>query len=354
MFSGVSAGLTAGIDIDDLGIDHGEVSANPLLGFGKVDGNGLTLSNLLEGGLDNVISAGLSSAVYGTDFSNQLSTSLLYTVVNLTLADAQFEIGELRLPEGSAQHALLHGLAGCAAASAQGGSCAAGAAGGIAQSFYAGTDPTARNLSDAQVAERAKLWGGVASFVASQGEAENVSIGAAIAQSGALNNYLTHTQRADVTRLLKERAELCRGQTGGPGPSCAQANARVAEIDEDLRDLKATSTRQTLDLIKTCGQGPSATCADMLAEAHAFNLWTEESWNYDERDALSTGGDVLETGSDWSQIFDLDQAVVAHYSKVQNEGVPPAEASKALIADIARGSGSYRRWRRWRDGRSDR
>ncbi|MEL6508250.1 MAG: hypothetical protein AAFQ32_00520 [Pseudomonadota bacterium] len=73
VFSGVSAGLTAGINIDDLGIDLGEVGANPLLGFGKVDGNGLTLSNLLEGGRDNVISAGLSSAVYGTDFSYHLS-----------------------------------------------------------------------------------------------------------------------------------------------------------------------------------------------------------------------------------------------------------------------------------------
>ena len=75
-----------------------------------------------------------------------LSLSVAFTTTaqasSLALADVQFEIGaltELGLEEGSFEHAFLHGLTGCVAAEAQGASCAAGAAGAVAQSLYAGS-----------------------------------------------------------------------------------------------------------------------------------------------------------------------------------------------------------------------
>ncbi|WP_224825200.1 DUF637 domain-containing protein [Cognatishimia sp. MH4019] len=245
VFSGATAGLTSGINLDDLGIELGKASQNPLLGFGKIDGNGLTLSNLLEGSLDSVISSGLSSAVHGTDFSNGLSDTLLKTVVNLTLADAQFEIGELHLPEGSAQHALLHGLAGCAAASAQGGSCAAGAAGGIAQSLYAGTleELTAdqRNIALA----RSELIGAVAGFAFSGGNEVNVAIAAAVAQSGFKNNYLTHDQWGDLIADL----EAC-----GTDRDCQEQR------------LKRANTRSISqnDALSSCVAAGDATCVQRI------------------------------------------------------------------------------------------
>ena len=70
---------------------------------------------------------------------------MVRTLVNLTLADVQYEIGELGIVrdangniirtndawEGSLPHAILHGIAGCAAGAALNGGqgCAAGAAG---------------------------------------------------------------------------------------------------------------------------------------------------------------------------------------------------------------------------------
>lgn len=190
-FSGISAGLTAGINLDTLGIT---AETNPDLFNGLLGefGNGnLTMAGILEGALDGAISSGLSSAVYGTDFLEGFSSSLVNTVVNLTLADVQFEIGELGLEEGSFQHALLHGLAGCAAAEATGASCAAGAAGGIAQSLYAGTtDEIGRHLNAEEHTNTAEFIGALAGFLFSSGEAENVNVAALVAESGFENNAL--------------------------------------------------------------------------------------------------------------------------------------------------------------------
>ncbi len=222
-FSAVSAGLTAEINPDDLGINLGEGASNPLLGFGEVGGNGLTLSNLLEGTLDSVVTSGLSSVVYDTDFSDSFSNALLSTIVNLVIADVQFEIGdwteEFDWGEGSFEHAMLHGLAGCATAQAQGADCAAGAAGGIAQSLYAGQvenepEPGTSEHQQWQMeqAALASMWGALGGYLFSGGEAANVSIASSIAQSGFINNYLSHTQWEEMVAELAdcEGEEACK------------------------------------------------------------------------------------------------------------------------------------------------
>ena len=113
------------------------------------------------------------------------------TVVSLTLADVQFEIGKLGLEEGSFPHAMLHGLAGCAAAEATGVSCAAGAAGAIAQSLYAGTtDEFGRHLNAEEYTNTAEFIGAFAGFLLSSGNAENVNVAALVAESGFENNAL--------------------------------------------------------------------------------------------------------------------------------------------------------------------
>lgn len=131
-------------------------------------------------------------------------TSMLQRVVALGLADAQNEIGGLfedgaNGGEGSIGHILLHGLAGCAAAEAQGADCAAGAAGGIAQAVYAGglvdttkTDETQRN--------QAEVIGALVGWVFSQGQSENVSAASSIALSGLLNNRQLHRDEQDWIR----------------------------------------------------------------------------------------------------------------------------------------------------------
>ncbi|MDD8023532.1 MAG: DUF637 domain-containing protein [Paracoccaceae bacterium] len=72
----------------------------------------------------------------GGSFGDAFKGSFINSVVALGLADAQTGIGGVFADganggEGSLGHVLLHGLAGCVAAEAQGADCAAGAAGAI-------------------------------------------------------------------------------------------------------------------------------------------------------------------------------------------------------------------------------
>ncbi|MEO1985232.1 MAG: hemagglutinin repeat-containing protein [Martelella sp.] len=208
-FSAATAGLTEGISLDALKIDLGEFGDAALLGFGN--GN-LSIAGILDGALDGMITSGLSSAVYGTDFGSSFSRSLLNTVVNLTLADVQFEIGELGNGldnwEGSPGHMLLHGLAGCAAAAASGNGCAAGAAGAVAQSLFAGSlGGTA--LSEQELQRRATVFGALAGYFFSGGDGDNVSNAANIGLSGFTNNYLTHEQ----LDALVDELTACEGRS---------------------------------------------------------------------------------------------------------------------------------------------
>ncbi|MEL6837864.1 MAG: hypothetical protein AAFP85_01150 [Pseudomonadota bacterium] len=132
-----------------------------------------------------------------------------WATADLTVADLQVGIGDLELSEGSFEHAALHGLVGCAAGEALGGSCESGAAAGIAQSIFAGLQEGEPQRQPGQseadylrihaawendIAAQVKLLDAVVGYATSGGAAVNVSNAASIAQSGAKNNYLSHTQ----------------------------------------------------------------------------------------------------------------------------------------------------------------
>ncbi|QCM13004.1 filamentous hemagglutinin N-terminal domain-containing protein [Agrobacterium tumefaciens] len=206
-FAGLTAGLTSAISLK---IPEGSLLNQSLLGG---LGNGqLTMGNILNGALDGIIKSGLSSTFYGTDFGTGFTKELLNTVVSLAMADVQGAIGDLGLrlgfEDGSLPSMLLHGAVGCAAASATGDACAAGAAGAMAQSLYAGYVKSKANVpkladyatpeayQDAhdnwrrENANRAAVVGAAAGYFLSEGKGSNVSAAASIARSGFENNYL--------------------------------------------------------------------------------------------------------------------------------------------------------------------
>ncbi|MDD7912018.1 filamentous hemagglutinin N-terminal domain-containing protein [Pseudovibrio exalbescens] len=227
-FSAVTAGLAEGVSLNMFGITsqtHPELFDGLLGTFGN---NKLSIGNILEGALDGVITNGLSSAVYGTDFMEGFSASMIKTLVSLTLADIQFEIGELGIIrdangdviktneawEGSLPHAILHGLAGCAAGAAQNGGqgCAAAAAAAVAQSLFAGTlDENLTGEQRADAVRNAEMIGALAGYIFSGGNPANVSAASAIAASGLQNNYLSHDQIGQLQQRLSECAALGAG-----------------------------------------------------------------------------------------------------------------------------------------------
>ncbi len=224
-FSAVSAGLTSGVDIETFGgsfkgMEWANTSLFDATGFGSQ----LTVAGLVDAGIDAGLTAGLSAAVYETDFLDSFKGSLAASAVNLAMADLQEGIGDLKLGEGSFEHAALHGLVGCAAAEGLGGDCASGAAAGIAQSIYAGlqegeperlpgqTDEEYLAIHaawKADIAAQANLLGAAVGYVTSSGQAANVTNAATIAKSGAVNNYLSHTQFAQMIDDFRE----CDGDT---------------------------------------------------------------------------------------------------------------------------------------------
>jgi filamentous hemagglutinin family protein len=252
-FSGVSAGLTSGINLN---IPESSPLNDVLIsGLGNPQGPQLTVAGILEGALDGSISSGLSSAVYGTDFADGFSANLVQTVTNLALADAQFEIGGLFTDangnpinggEGSAGHVLLHALAGCAAAEASGADCAAGAAGGIAQSIYAGALGDLSPEERAQALANSEVVGALSGFAFSGGEADNVAVAANVARSGFANNYLSHDQWA----MLIEEIGDCGGDA-----SC---------IESELLEYTALSVGQNIELNNCISNGNSGCVSRIL------------------------------------------------------------------------------------------
>lgn len=205
-FAAISAGASSGLSTlvanSPIGEFVGDLSDDGLLGIGNEN---FSVQGLVQGSLDSVISAGVDSAVYGSDFGDGLLSEISSSFVNLAMADVQGGIGDLYAGgasggEGSFGHISLHALTGCIAAEAQGASCASGAAAGLAQGIYAGTNPSAGTLTDDQIKNRAELIGGIAGFFASEGKAENVSTAASIARSGVENNYLSH-QESEAFKL---------------------------------------------------------------------------------------------------------------------------------------------------------
>ena len=186
-FAGVTAFATDFISVERLGIDLGDNANVALLGFG----NDLTLAAIVESGIDSAVTAGLSTAVYGTDFGKGFLSSFGSSLVSLATADFQTLIGKQGLKEGGVEHAFLHGLVGCVSAELSSADCASGAIGGIAQSIYAGkTGILERHINKDKHLANVEMVSALAAYFTSQGKGENVSIGARIGRSGFENNAL--------------------------------------------------------------------------------------------------------------------------------------------------------------------
>lgn len=77
----------------------------------------------MEKGLDAVITSGLSSAAYGTDFWTNLRAGMANALVDLAGADIQNEIG-VNFAPGSAGGWASHMLLGCVKSELTGADCA--------------------------------------------------------------------------------------------------------------------------------------------------------------------------------------------------------------------------------------
>lgn len=284
-FSALSAGLTAKINLATLGGDwEGMAWATESVGFGK----DLTFATLVEHGIDASITAGLSSAVYETDFLDSFESSLKASAVNMVMADLQTGVGDLKknsdLVDGGLGAALLHGGIGCAANAALDGSCASGfavsfgtelIAGQLSANFEADPNMDARAQETARMAfeqNRAALIGAFAGYITSGGNAVNVNQGASVARSAVANNRQLHIVEVELIERYADEFAVARGYCADaatcPDDALSQARAELAAagiglVDElgDARTLNVEAVNEARAFLAALSQ---------TAEAQAF------------------------------------------------------------------------------------
>jgi filamentous hemagglutinin len=174
VFSGVSAGLTAGININ---LPEGHpLHDNLIAGFGSGQ---FTMAGLLEAGLDGVVSSGLSSAVYGTDFGDGVLASLVSYIADGVAGAGIEEIADVHGHDVfSVEKLVAKATLNCLAAEAKGASCASGAVGSLMAEFateYSKDTGDVFGARDPQeYRDRLQLIAAVAGYFTSGGEGENV------------------------------------------------------------------------------------------------------------------------------------------------------------------------------------
>ncbi|MEL6597515.1 MAG: hemagglutinin repeat-containing protein [Pseudomonadota bacterium] len=188
VFSGATAGLTSGINIEDLGIELGRSGGDIIAGFGSGQ---FTIEGLLDSTLDGVITSGLSSAVYGTDFGEGLLSSVVTYVADGIAGAAIEEVsGPLGHDVFSVEKLAAKATINCIAAETKGASCSAGALGSLVTEFAVSNGKMLGADDLASYRKRLELVAAVAGYFASGGGPENVFATADAALLDYDNNFL--------------------------------------------------------------------------------------------------------------------------------------------------------------------
>ncbi len=231
------------------------IDGQPMAGINPQ--NASFTANLSKNLIQGVGSAIITSTLTGASLQDSLSTALVGAVVGTAAAFGANTIGDMVAGGqlNAAGQALLHALVGCAAGAAgQGGQagCAAGAAGAVVGELAAawydpdGTKPAADTLAFVRAIS------GMAGALAG-GSAQSVTTGAVTGVNAAQNNYLSHTERAQLAKA--ERA--CKTQ----GQQCDTANA--------LRYKDALSDRLLGNAVATCTEDDCNTVATFIRQEMA-------------------------------------------------------------------------------------
>jgi filamentous hemagglutinin len=215
--------------------------------------------NLLRNITNNLASATIDAAINGKPLNAEtLADSLKSALITAGMAQGANSIGDAKVTGdlNAFTHKVAHAILGCAAGAAMdGGSCATGAVGGVvgelAAEFY---NPTGTG-NKAQTEAFAKLMAGVAGALLNGdgNDAGAVNVAAATGGNAAANNYLKHSQWAQ----LADKLQSCMSEV-----ECTQVRKEFADL----------SVKQDAELRKACEDINSTTCRSQLAEVQAGTL----------------------------------------------------------------------------------
>ncbi len=298
-FSAITAGVTAGLTEGfNLGNELG-LSSDGLLR----EGGKLSLNSIANGFGDAVITSGINSIAYGSDFGTGVLQSFGNSVVSLATADIQTAIGgqfkdadgnDINGGEGSFGHVFSHSMLGCVSEALQGGSCAAGAAGGaIAAGLSGYWNANGTTLSDKEQQQVASLLGGLGASLFSEGDYSNASLAGGIAQSAMANNRQLH--RSEV-EWIKENANAFRRKL------CASEGVCDLTVEAAMGILTAATLKRVSD--SAVGRVAYLDSAQAFIDAnastgfvadgqHLFTRLEADGFGSEYRDTLLNADDLL-------------------------------------------------------------
>ncbi len=279
---------------------------------------------MVDGFGDSLISAGLTTAVYGGNFGDNFKGAFTASVVNLAQDDLQTLIGDrynganalVNGGEGSIGHVIEHANVGCISGAALGGDCGASAVAAGISAIYAGAvDPEKALRNSGQAIALAGLFGGFGAAVVSGGDLNATMTASGIAGSAFANNYLTHAQWGQLASDIR----ACMGDT-----DCeSQTRATYAALSE----------RQNQEFFACIAANDSACIQrvrDELAEVE------------DNRTQINAAMADLNTGlggglAPWTGLLDQDQTAVSATEIVYGDGnrITPQQAQEVFAIDRA-------------------
>ncbi len=221
------------------------------LGIGSVTGGGLNNlgTNLVNAGERSLISAGLDTAVYGTSFGTAFEQSLAANAgasLNGAIGDVFGTDTSFGTVDGT-EYEIAHAALGCAMGALSGGSCSAGAIGGLTSAVIAQpldhllanssgqTNPLVLETADlATTGLIAGLMGKDALTAMNQ------------AQNEVENNYLNHTQVAALKAdLANAKTDAQRQQILLNYTALSQSQSTALTVQNQLAsDIDSTSDLQ--------------------------------------------------------------------------------------------------------------
>lgn len=294
--AGLTAGITSGLTNVQLDAFGGQ-SLNQLANIKTVAGTVVAdtfnadafAGNLLAMAGRGIVSAGVSSAINDSSFADVLRNSL----VNDLAAVGANAIGQ-GLPESSPENILAHAGLGCAAASATGADCEAGAVGAAASALL---NPLIDPLTTQEDGTARTLEHLVTTMLVSGLAADALGLdpvtAAQAAQNETVNNYLSPKQ------IKLKREELAGADTEAKRQEIA---TRYAALDAQQRDAAAacllesncTSVMDPVAIKAVLDELQVACSVPKICSPEAIAGLAELNGIYNRTDAIEAVGPVEE------------------------------------------------------------
>jgi len=250
-----------------------EAVAKSALGAGALGVGGAGIdqalgSSLLSVPAHSALQAGVSSALYGTDFTGVLVSELGYRATDALFFEAgstamhrELVRNEAAFAEGAVGKSLLHAAAGAAGAALTGGDPAAGAAAALVREA---TSPLTSHASLSHQQALSYLTGGLAGLMVDG--AEGVDTGARVALSAEIYNRQLHHKeiewlkdRENIEAFRKYYREYTGKEIGFDEAASLLAKGGVSLVDGGWNERFGSdpAVKEAMDFIKERYEGES-------------------------------------------------------------------------------------------------